>query len=183
MRQHATASACRDRAGRQYSRVPRARGQAAQNGSVIAGQGLLQPHLNQLGCPPDGTGHSPLAQASRFHAYKRLVPRRRKNHDRPGPLQSRRGMLTDRGVPDGLLVRTAQVHATLALASATAMASDFGNRAKADAWREAAGSTMTSWSQLPGASVSSLVCLSQPEQGRAPIPSARTPLRAAISRR
>ena len=37
----------------------------------------------------------------------------------------------------------AQVHATLALAAATAMASDFGNRAEADAWRQAARSTMT----------------------------------------
>jgi len=36
------------------------------------------------------------------------------------------------------------VHATLALAAATAMASDFDNSAEADAWREAAGSTMAS---------------------------------------
>jgi hypothetical protein len=50
-------------------------------------------------------------------------------------------LLTDRGVLDGVLVGTAQVHATLALAAATAMASDFGNRAEADAWRQAAGHT------------------------------------------
>jgi hypothetical protein len=53
-------------------------------------------------------------------------------------------LLTDRGVLDDVLIGTAQVHATLALAAATAMASDFRNRAEADAWRQAAGTTMTS---------------------------------------
>ena len=38
---------------------------------------------------------------------------------------------------DDMLIGTAQVYATLALAptAATAMASHFGNRAEADAWR------------------------------------------------
>ena len=38
-------------------------------------------------------------------------------------------LLADRGVLDDELIGTAQVHATPALAAATAMASDFGNRA------------------------------------------------------
>lgn len=42
-------------------------------------------------------------------------------------------LLTGRGVLDDLLIGTAQVRATLALAAATTMASDFGNRAEADA--------------------------------------------------
>jgi hypothetical protein len=45
---------------------------------------------------------------------------------------------------DDMLIGTAQVYATLALAPATAIASHFGNRAEADAWRYAAGTTMTS---------------------------------------
>ncbi len=53
--------------------------------------------------------------------------------------------IVDRGVLDDLLIGTAHVHATLALAAATALASDFGNLAEADTWREAAGSATTSW--------------------------------------
>jgi hypothetical protein len=52
-------------------------------------------------------------------------------------------LLADRGVLDNVLVGVAQAHATLALAAATALASDFGNRAEADAWRQAAGNTTT----------------------------------------
>jgi len=51
-------------------------------------------------------------------------------------------LLADRGVLDDVLVGVAQTHATLALA--TAMAADFGNRAEADAWRQAVGTTMAS---------------------------------------
>jgi hypothetical protein len=50
-------------------------------------------------------------------------------------------LLADRDVLDDVLVGVAQAHATLALAAATAMASDFGSRAEADAWRQAAGTT------------------------------------------
>ena len=53
-------------------------------------------------------------------------------------------LLTDRGVLDEVLIGIAQVHATLALAAATALAGDSRNRAEADAWRQAAGTTMTS---------------------------------------
>ncbi len=52
-------------------------------------------------------------------------------------------LLADRGVLDDVLVGVAQAHATLALAAA-AMAGDFGNRAEADAWRQAAGTTLAS---------------------------------------
>jgi hypothetical protein len=41
--------------------------------------------------------------------------------------------LRTEGVLDDLLIGAPQVHATLALAAATAMASDFGNRAEAEA--------------------------------------------------
>lgn len=51
---------------------------------------------------------------------------------------------SDRGVLDDVLVGVAQAHATLALAAAMAMAGDFGNRAEADAWRQAAGTTLAS---------------------------------------
>jgi hypothetical protein len=51
-------------------------------------------------------------------------------------------LLSDRGVLDAVLAATAQVHAVLMLAAATAMSSDFGNRT--DAWGQAAGSTITS---------------------------------------
>jgi hypothetical protein len=54
---------------------------------------------------------------------------------------SPRNCLRTEGVLDDLLIGAPQVHATLALAAATAMASDFGNRAEAEAWRQAAGST------------------------------------------
>jgi hypothetical protein len=47
-------------------------------------------------------------------------------------------------VLDEVLVGVAQAHATLALAAATAMAGDFGNRAEAGAWRQAAGTTLAS---------------------------------------
>lgn len=53
-------------------------------------------------------------------------------------------LLGNRGTLDEVLVGVAQAHATLALAAATAMASDFGNPSQADAWRRAAGSTMAS---------------------------------------
>ena len=54
-------------------------------------------------------------------------------------------LLADRGILDDVLVGAAQAHATLALAAATAMAGDFGhNRAEADAWRQAAGTTTSS---------------------------------------
>jgi hypothetical protein len=53
-------------------------------------------------------------------------------------------LLADRGILDDVLVGAAQAHAMLALAAATAMAGDFGNRAEADAWRQAAGTTMAS---------------------------------------
>lgn len=42
-----------------------------------------------------------------------------------------------------MLLGVAQAYATLVLAAA-AMAADFGNRAKADAWREAVGATTAS---------------------------------------
>jgi hypothetical protein len=42
-------------------------------------------------------------------------------------------LLADRGALDDVLVGVAQAHATLALA--TAMTTDFGNRAEADEWR------------------------------------------------
>ena len=45
---------------------------------------------------------------------------------------------------DQVLVGAAQAHATLALAAATAMASDFATGAEADAWHHVAGSTTTS---------------------------------------
>jgi hypothetical protein len=51
-------------------------------------------------------------------------------------------LLADRGVLDEVLVGVAQAHATLALAAANAMASDFSSTAETDAWRRAAGSTM-----------------------------------------
>lgn len=51
-------------------------------------------------------------------------------------------LLTDRGVLDEVLIGIAQVHATLA--AVTALAGDSRNRAEADAWRQAAGTTMTS---------------------------------------
>jgi hypothetical protein len=47
-------------------------------------------------------------------------------------------------VLDEMLVGVAQAHATLALAAATAMAGDFGNRVEADAWRQVAGTTIAS---------------------------------------
>jgi hypothetical protein len=72
------------------------------------------------------------------------VPRRRKNHDRSGHYRLAEELLADRGVLDDVLVGVAQAHATLALAAATAMAGDFGSRAEADAWRQAAGTTMAS---------------------------------------
>ena len=37
----------------------------------------------------------------------------------------------------------AQVHATLALAAATALGNDFGSHAETDAWRQAAGTSTT----------------------------------------
>lgn len=52
-------------------------------------------------------------------------------------------LLADRGVLDDVLVGVAQAYATLALAPAAA-AADFGNHAKADAWREAVGATTAS---------------------------------------
>ena len=52
-------------------------------------------------------------------------------------------LLADRGVLDDVLAGVAQAHATLALAAA-AMAADFGNRAEADAWRQAIGTRMGS---------------------------------------
>jgi len=53
-------------------------------------------------------------------------------------------LLADRGILDDVLVGAAQAHVMLALTAATAMAGDFGNRAEADAWRQAAGTTMAS---------------------------------------
>jgi hypothetical protein len=53
-------------------------------------------------------------------------------------------LLADRSVLDEMLVGVAQAHATLALAAATAMAGDFGNRVEADAWRQVAGTTIAS---------------------------------------
>ncbi len=47
------------------------------------------------------------------------------------------GIIAPRSVE--AIVGVAQAHATLALAAATAMAGDFGSRAEADAWRQAAG--------------------------------------------
>ena len=42
-------------------------------------------------------------------------------------------LLADRVILDDVLVGAAEAHAMLALAGATAMAGDFGNRAEADA--------------------------------------------------
>jgi hypothetical protein len=53
-------------------------------------------------------------------------------------------LLSDRGVLDDVLVGAAQAHITLALAAATAMGGDFASGVEADAWRQAAGSTMAS---------------------------------------
>ena len=53
-------------------------------------------------------------------------------------------LLADRGILDDVLVGAAQAHAMLTLAAATAMAGDFVNRAEADAWRQAAGTTTAS---------------------------------------
>ena len=53
-------------------------------------------------------------------------------------------LLADRRVLDDVLVGIAQAHSTLALATATAMAGDFGSRSEADAWRQAAGTTTAS---------------------------------------
>jgi hypothetical protein len=53
-------------------------------------------------------------------------------------------LLADREVGDEMLVGVAQAHAMLALAATTALAGHFGNRAEADAWRQAAGTTMAS---------------------------------------
>jgi len=47
-------------------------------------------------------------------------------------------------VLDDVLVGVAQAHATLPLAAATALVGDFGNRAEADAWRQAAGTATAS---------------------------------------
>ena len=62
----------------------------------------------------------------------------------PGHCRIAEELLADRGVLDDVLVGVAQAHATLALAAATATAGDFGNRAEADAWRQAAGTTLAS---------------------------------------
>jgi hypothetical protein len=53
-------------------------------------------------------------------------------------------LLADRRGLDDVLVGAAQAHAMLALGAATAMAGDFGSRAEADAWRQAASTTMAS---------------------------------------
>jgi len=45
--------------------------------------------------------------------------------------------------PDPRNIATAQVHATLALAAATALSSDFRCHGEADAWRQAAGISTT----------------------------------------
>lgn len=56
----------------------------------------------------------------------------------PGPDHYRLAeeLLVDWGVLDDVLVEAAQAHATLALAAATALASDFDNCAEEDAWRQ-----------------------------------------------
>ena len=43
--------------------------------------------------------------------------------------------------PDPGNIATAQVHATLTLAAATALSSDFRSHAETDAWRQAAGTS------------------------------------------
>jgi len=40
-------------------------------------------------------------------------------------------------------IATARVHATLALAAATALSSDFRSQSETDAWRQAAGTSTT----------------------------------------
>jgi len=45
--------------------------------------------------------------------------------------------------PDPENITTAQVHATLALAAATALSSDFRSHAETGAWRQAAGTSTT----------------------------------------
>jgi len=45
--------------------------------------------------------------------------------------------------PDPGNIATAQVHATLALAAATALSSDFRSHAETGAWRQAAGTSTT----------------------------------------
>jgi hypothetical protein len=59
-------------------------------------------------------------------------------------------LLSDRGVLHDVIVGVAQAHAMLALAAATAMAGDFGSRAEAEAWRQAAGTTTASCLGLRG---------------------------------
>jgi hypothetical protein len=58
----------------------------------------------------------------------------------PGELLDSPGM-TDH--PDPGHIAAAQVHATLALAAATALGNDFGSHAETDAWRQAAGTSTT----------------------------------------
>ena len=45
--------------------------------------------------------------------------------------------------PDARNIATAPVHATLALAAATALSSDFRSHAETDAWHQAAGTSTT----------------------------------------
>jgi hypothetical protein len=45
--------------------------------------------------------------------------------------------------PDPGNIATAQVHATLAVAAATALSSDVRSHAETDAWRQAAGTSTT----------------------------------------
>ena len=52
-------------------------------------------------------------------------------------------LLSGTTYPDPENIATAQVHATLALAAATALSSDFRSHAETDAWRPAAGTSAT----------------------------------------
>jgi hypothetical protein len=98
--------------------------------------------------PPisSGPGRWPRIGTVLWHRHPDSMPicasRQVECENRPGPLRSRRGTAHWPGVLGDLLVDAAQVHA--ALAAVIAMAIDFGNRAEADAWREAAGTAMNS---------------------------------------
>ncbi len=52
-------------------------------------------------------------------------------------------LLSGTTYPDPENIATAQVHAMLALAAATALSSDFRSHAETDAWRQAAGTSTT----------------------------------------
>jgi hypothetical protein len=92
-------------------------------------------------------------------------------------------LLTDREGLDEVIVGTAEVHATVALAAATAMASDFGNRAGADTWRQAGGqaASVLGWVNVSHSSPKSAMISGRPPRASTQAASVRSSVAPALA--